>query len=146
MCGSPHRGGRWLLRAGCYPMTWRLVRARALSKPLQGPCLCSVPFMPIYAASLAVHTPGHTHGSTSCLFPDASIAFTGDALVTHDSVAGPAGPCVICRAFTQDSRAALASLEKIAEHELATVLPGHDEPWTDGLARAARQAMASGIR
>ncbi|AOR36712.1 MBL fold metallo-hydrolase [Streptomyces fodineus] len=97
-------------------------------------------------APLAIHTPGHTHGSTSYLFPDASIAFTGDALVTHDSVTGRVGPCVICQAFTQDSRAALASLEKIAEHELATVLPGHGEPWTDGLARAARQAVASGIR
>lgn len=95
---------------------------------------------------LAVHTPSHTHGSTSYLFPDNSIAFTGDALVTHDAVAGRVGPCVICRAFTQDSRAALASLDKIAEHEIATVLPGHGEPWTHGLAEAARQAVASGIR
>lgn len=95
---------------------------------------------------LAVHTPGHTHGSTSYLFPEASMAFTGDALVTKDTVAGHVGPCVICRAFTQDSGAALASLEKIAEHEIATVLPGHGEPWRDGLAEAARQAVASGIR
>ncbi|MEU7096529.1 MBL fold metallo-hydrolase [Kitasatospora aureofaciens] len=97
-------------------------------------------------APLAIHTPGHTHGSTSYLFPDASVAFTGDALVTHDAVAGRVGPCVICRAFTQDSTTALASLEKIAEHDIATVLPGHGEPWTDGLARAARQAVAGGIR
>ncbi|MEU6973749.1 MBL fold metallo-hydrolase [Kitasatospora aureofaciens] len=97
-------------------------------------------------APLAIHTPGHTHGSTSYLFPDASLAFTGDALVTHDAVAGRVGPCVICRAFTQDSTAALASLEKIAKHDIATVLPGHGEPWTDSLARAARQAVAGGIR
>ncbi|ARF77532.1 MBL fold metallo-hydrolase [Kitasatospora aureofaciens] len=97
-------------------------------------------------APLAIHTPGHTHGSTSYLFPDASVAFTGDALVTHDAVAGRVGPCVICRAFTQDSTTALASLEKIAEHDIATVLPGHGEAWTDGLARAARQAVAGGIR
>ncbi|MDF3294281.1 MBL fold metallo-hydrolase [Streptomyces silvisoli] len=95
---------------------------------------------------LAVHTPGHTQGSTSYLFQDASIAFTGDALVTHDSVAGTVGPCVICRAFTQDSQAALASLDKVAEHEIDTVLPGHGEAWTDGLAKAARQAVANGVR
>ncbi|MET8630447.1 MBL fold metallo-hydrolase [Kitasatospora sp. NPDC004669] len=95
---------------------------------------------------LAVHTPGHTHGSTSYVFPDASLAFTGDALVTNDAVAGHVGPCVICRAFTQDSRAALASLEKVAEYEIDTVLPGHGEPWRDGLAEAARLAVAAGIR
>ncbi|WP_344640418.1 MBL fold metallo-hydrolase [Kitasatospora cystarginea] len=104
-------------------------------------CQLTVPGSP-----LAVLTPGHTHGSTSYLFPDASIAFTGDALVTHDAVAGRIGPCVICRAFTQDSRSALASLDKIAEHDIDLVLPGHGEPWTDGLAMAARQAVSNGIR
>ncbi|MGW3175597.1 hypothetical protein [Streptomyces sp. NPDC001153] len=94
----------------------------------------------------ATARPSGVAGSSSYFFPEASIAFTGDALVTHDFVAGRVGPCVICRAFTQDSQAALASLEKIAEHELATMLPGHGEPWTDGLAWAARQAVANGIR
>ncbi|MCC9307289.1 MBL fold metallo-hydrolase [Kitasatospora sp. RB6PN24] len=97
-------------------------------------------------APLAVHTPGHTRGSTSYLFPGAATAFTGDALVTLDSVVGRVGPCVICRAFTQDSGAALASLEKIAGYEVGTVLPGHGDPWTSGLAAAAREAVAGGIR
>ncbi|WP_280717090.1 MBL fold metallo-hydrolase [Kitasatospora sp. MAP5-34] len=94
---------------------------------------------------LALHTPGHTNGSTSFLFPGSSVAFTGDALVTHDSVGGRTGPCLICRAFTQDSRAALDSLDRLAEHDIRTVLPGHGDPWTDGLAAAARQAAAAGI-
>jgi glyoxylase-like metal-dependent hydrolase (beta-lactamase superfamily II) len=95
---------------------------------------------------LALHTPGHTFGSTSYVFPDASIAFTGDALVTSDTVSGRTGPCVICRAFTQDSGLALASLEKIAEYDIRTVLPGHGDPWTDGLAEAAARATTAGIR
>ncbi len=93
-------------------------------------------------APLAVHTPGHTGGSTTFLFPQASVAFTGDALVTDDSVGGRTGPCLICRAFTQDSRAALDSLDRMAEHDIRTVLPGHGDPWTDGLAAAARHATA----
>ncbi|MEZ0092268.1 MBL fold metallo-hydrolase [Streptacidiphilus sp. EB129] len=95
---------------------------------------------------LAMHTPGHTHGSTTFLFPQASVAFTGDALVTRDSVAGRSGPCVICQAFTQDSQAALASLDRMAEHDIDTVLPGHGDPWTRGLTSAAHHATAAGIR
>ena len=95
---------------------------------------------------LALHTPGHTHGSTTFLFPEASVAFTGDALVTADTVTGRSGPCVICRAFTQDSRTALESLGRMAEHDIDTVLPGHGDPWTKGLTAAANQAGAGGIR
>ncbi|MFJ4185307.1 MBL fold metallo-hydrolase [Kitasatospora sp. NPDC089509] len=95
---------------------------------------------------LALHTPGHTLGSTSYLFPESSLAFTGDALVTSDTVTGRLGPCLICRAFTHDSAAALDSLHELAAHHVDTVLPGHGAPWTAGLPAAARHAVAAGIR
>ena len=97
---------------------------------------------------LAVHTPGHTAGSTTYVFPERSVAFTGDALVTLDSVAGGTGPRLICRAFTQDSRSAMASLDVLATAgpDVATVLPGHGDPWPDGLVAAVRQATTTGVR
>jgi glyoxylase-like metal-dependent hydrolase (beta-lactamase superfamily II) len=94
----------------------------------------------------AVHVPGHTPGSTAFVFPAASLAFTGDALVTLDSVLGHVGPCIICRAFTQDSTTALDSLATLAELDARTVLPGHGEPWNDGLAAAAASAITTGRR
>lgn len=95
---------------------------------------------------LAVHVPGHTSGSTAFVFPDASIAFTGDALVTLDSIDGHVGPCIICQAFTENSSAALRSLTTLAGLDVHTVLPGHGEPWTDGLSAAAAAAMSAGRR
>jgi glyoxylase-like metal-dependent hydrolase (beta-lactamase superfamily II) len=94
----------------------------------------------------AVPVAGHTAGSTAFVFPDASLAFTGDALVTLDSVVGHVGPCLICRAFTENSSTALTSLSTLAELDVQTVLPGHGEPWTDGMAAAAAAARTIGSR
>lgn len=99
--------------------------------------------LPLPGEPRAVHTPGHTAGSTTYLFND--TAFTGDTLVTLDSITGQAGPRLINRAFTTDSAAALASLARIRDTDIATVLPGHGEPWTDGLHQAVAQATAAGI-
>jgi len=94
----------------------------------------------------AVHMPGHTAGSTTYLFPGLSTAFTGDALVTLDSVMGAVGPRLICRAFNTDSAAALASLAKVRDADINTVLTGHGEPWTTGIGPAVAAATAAGIR
>jgi len=94
----------------------------------------------------AVHMPGHTPGSTTFLFPGLSTAFTGDALVTLDSMIGQVGPRLICRAFNTDSAAALASLARVRGADIATVLTGHGEPWTEGIGSAVAAATAAGIR
>lgn len=94
----------------------------------------------------AVHMPGHTAGSTAYLFPGVSTAFTGDALVTLDSVVGRVGPRLICRAFNSDSAAALRSLARLRGADITTVLAGHGEPWLDGIDRAVAEATAAGIR
>ncbi|MDT0465975.1 MBL fold metallo-hydrolase [Streptomyces gibsoniae] len=93
----------------------------------------------------AVHTPGHTAGSTTFLLPGRAVAFTGDALVTDDSVTGRQGPCLLCRAFTQDSTAARESLRTLGTLDADLVLPGHGEPWTGGIAEAARLGLESGV-
>jgi len=94
---------------------------------------------------IAVHVPGHTPGSTAFLLPCGTAAFTGDALVTHDKVAGHLGPCLICLAFTHDGDAAVQSLRHLASFSAEAVLPGHGEPCHDGLARTAQAAVEYGI-
>jgi glyoxylase-like metal-dependent hydrolase (beta-lactamase superfamily II) len=89
--------------------------------------------------------PGHTAGSTAFLFPDHGVAFTGDALVTWDPVVGRTGPCLICRAFTQDSGRALASLQALAGLDARLTLTGHGPTWPGTPAEAVRQARATGI-
>jgi glyoxylase-like metal-dependent hydrolase (beta-lactamase superfamily II) len=95
---------------------------------------------------IPVHSPGHTAGSTAFLLPTGTAAFTGDALVTHDTVTGQLGPCMICRGFTNDGASAIQSLDLLATLDAETVLPGHGEPWPGGLAGAARTARERGIR
>jgi glyoxylase-like metal-dependent hydrolase (beta-lactamase superfamily II) len=95
---------------------------------------------------LVVHTPGHTAGSSTFLLPDRAVAFTGDALVTDDSVTGRTGPCLICRAFTADSAAALASVGRIGALDAGLLLTGHGEARHGPAEDAAARALAAGLR
>jgi glyoxylase-like metal-dependent hydrolase (beta-lactamase superfamily II) len=84
--------------------------------------------------------PGHTPGSVGYLFADRGLLFTGDALVTYDGTTGHHGPTIISRAFTHDSREALASLTALAAIDAGLLLPGHGEPFPGTPADAAAQA------
>jgi glyoxylase-like metal-dependent hydrolase (beta-lactamase superfamily II) len=90
--------------------------------------------------------PGHTPGSVGYLFADRGLLFTGDALVTYDGITGYRGPTVVARAFTHDSRAALASLTRLDAIDAALLLPGHGEPFAGTPADAAAQARHAGLR
>jgi len=104
-------------------------------------CLDSVPGRP-----QAIVLPGHTPGSTAYLFADRGLLFTGDALVTHDGLTGHTGPGLVCRGFTHDSAAALASLDRLDELSAAVLLPGHGQPFTGSPSAAAHQARQAGLR
>jgi glyoxylase-like metal-dependent hydrolase (beta-lactamase superfamily II) len=93
-----------------------------------------------------VTLPGHTPGSVGYLFADRGLLFTGDALVTYDGLTGYRGPAVASRAFTHDSRAALASLAALDAINADLLLPGHGEPFTGAPADAAAQARSAGAR
>ena len=88
--------------------------------------------------------PGHTPGSTGYLFADRGLLFTGDALVTYDGSTGRHGPTIPSRAFTHDSRAALASLTELGTIDATLLLPGHGEPFAGTPADAAAQARSAG--
>ena len=94
---------------------------------------------------VAVPVPGHTGGSTAFHFADRGLLFTGDALVTHDGITGLTGPRTVCRAFTHDSAAAIASLDTLAELQASLLLPGHGPTLTEGTASAIAAARQAGI-
>ena len=91
-----------------------------------------------------VFTPGHTHGHVSLHFPDRDAVIAGDALVTHNPYLGRRGPQIMPGASNVDSRQAIASLQGLADTGAQVVLPGHGEPWRDGVAAAVERAREAG--
>jgi glyoxylase-like metal-dependent hydrolase (beta-lactamase superfamily II) len=93
-----------------------------------------------------LHVPGHTAGSCALFLEDRSILFSGDALVTLDMTRGRTGPQIIRGAWTEDAELAVRSLDELAATNAETVLPGHGEPWPQGVKSAvdiAQQAASS---
>jgi glyoxylase-like metal-dependent hydrolase (beta-lactamase superfamily II) len=89
-------------------------------------------------------TPGHTYGHTALHFPDRDAVITGDALVTLDPYTGFEGPQIVSGAATADSAMALASLEDLAATGARLALPGHGDPWRDGIRSAVSEALRRG--
>ena len=87
-----------------------------------------------------IHAPGHTAGSCALLLETEEILFSGDALVTLDMTRGRTGPQIIRGPVTEDADRALESLSVLAATKAQTVLPGHGEPWIDGVERAVKIA------
>ena len=91
-----------------------------------------------------IHAPGHTAGSCALFLEDRSLLFSGDALVTLDMTRGRTGPRIIRGPHTEDADRALESLDVLAATNAQTVLPGHGEPWPDGVTRAVSLARQAG--
>lgn len=90
-----------------------------------------------------VHVPGHTAGSCALFLEDQSLLFSGDALVTLDIVRGPrgrAGPQIVRGPHAGDADLAVESLEVLAATNADSVLPGHGEPWMNGVKSAVEIA------
>ncbi len=83
-----------------------------------------------------VLTPGHTPGSAVLHFASIDALFVGDALATYAVTTGRRGPQVA--PFTADANQAVASLDRISGIAAGLVLPGHGDPWTDGIEEAVR--------
>jgi glyoxylase-like metal-dependent hydrolase (beta-lactamase superfamily II) len=94
--------------------------------------------------AIVLPTPGHTDGHVAIHFPDRDAVITGDALVTLDPYTGGTGAQIVARAATADSPQALHSLDALATTGSTIVLPGHGEPWRDGIASAVSAARHRG--
>jgi glyoxylase-like metal-dependent hydrolase (beta-lactamase superfamily II) len=93
---------------------------------------------------VVIPTPGHTFGHIALHFPDRDALIAGDAIVTLDPYTAKTGPQIVAGAATADSGLALESLRRLADTRASTVLPGHGEPWTDGIEAAAELAVTRG--
>lgn len=97
-------------------------------------------------APRVTHVPGHSPGCAALHFAGVDALLVGDAFATLAVTSGYTGPHIA--PFTSDPAEALASLERIEAIEARWALPGHGEPWTDGVGRAVavvRERVASGI-
>lgn len=88
----------------------------------------------------AVFTPGHTEGHTSFHLPERGIFFAGDTLLTLDPLTRKEGPCLPPDSLNADPGQVRKSLLKLAGIEAGTLLPGHGDPWQDGLSAAVERA------
>lgn len=91
-----------------------------------------------------VHTPGHTAGSSAILLEDRRVVMTGDVVVMRNPLTGRTGPQIMPSGLNLDTDQALASLGAIEDLPADLLLPGHGEPWTSGVAEAARAARTAG--
>jgi len=82
--------------------------------------------------------PGHTPGSASLHLAELDALFVGDALCTYAVTSGRRGPRL--SPFNADAEQAIASLARLEGIPAQLVLPGHGEPWTEGIDEAVRLA------
>src|SRR3954468_24802021 len=134
-----------------YPASWMFV-THALSQqvtkpdsmpastPLVDGAIAEVPGRP-----RVTHVPGHTDGSCVLEFPEHGVAFLGDLLCTVSPVTWrPASPQLQTRGSNKNSDVAMASLERLAGIDAATVPPGRGLPWGEGVGGAVESARRIG--
>lgn len=92
-----------------------------------------------------IHAPGHTAGSCALLAEDSHTLFAGDTLTTWNPLTGAHGPQIMPSGMNNDSDQAMRSLDAFDGISADTILPGHGDPWTDGLREAVRRARDAGI-
>ena len=137
---------RYLVRPEAYRTLFGLMRRQGLKlipihevSTFQDGETLNVPGRP-----RVVHTPGHTDGSCVILLEERRVLVTGDVLTTKNPLTGRVGPQIAPDGLNQDSDLALRSLDALAAVPADVVLPGHGEPWTDGIPEAVRLAQVAG--
>jgi len=91
-----------------------------------------------------IHAPGHTPGSAAILFESRRALLTGDVMATENPLTGKPGPQIMPSGLNMDTAQALASLDALRGIDPEVLLPGHGDPWTQGVAEAVQQAKAAG--
>lgn len=93
----------------------------------------------------AIHTPGHSPGSTCFVMGEDGPLIAGDALVTLDVVTRRPGLGIMPGLLNDDPQQAMASLAQLEGVASEIVLPGHGDPYLgsieDGLAAARRAGI-----
>jgi glyoxylase-like metal-dependent hydrolase (beta-lactamase superfamily II) len=100
--------------------------------------------LPVPGSPRVVFCPGHTLGHCALHYPDRDTLIVGDAIVMLDPYTAKRGPRLVARAAVADVERNLATLDALVATGATTVLTGHGEPWTGGIAAAAAQARDAG--
>ena len=89
-----------------------------------------------------IHAPGHTPGSSALHLDERRVLFSGDVLVTLDTLTGRTGPHVFTRPFAHDYAQAVASVDRLEGIDVDVMLPGHGEPWRAPVKSAVEHARS----
>ncbi len=93
------------------------------------------------------HVPGHTDGSCVLEFHEHGVALVGDLICTVSPVSGRRnGPQILTRVSNKNSAKALSSLDLVEGIKAKIILPGHGDPYLDGIESAIASAKAVGCR
>ncbi len=133
----PYLRFRWYRRYMVHLLRNRILRVPAIAQLDE---LADGEVVDVPGSPRVIHAPGDTPGHCALFLEDRSLLFSGDALVTIDCTRGETGPQVIRGPVTGDADRALESLDILAATKAETVLPGHGEPWLDGVASAVEIA------
>jgi glyoxylase-like metal-dependent hydrolase (beta-lactamase superfamily II) len=91
-----------------------------------------------------IHTPGHSNGHVAYHLPDRGVLLTGDAMCTWNPLTGRLGPQIMPGGLAVSSAAEMESLGRLEDVEAGMLVPGHGEPWTEGVAAAVARAREAG--
>lgn len=136
----------YLFRPRAMPIIARMTRNGALAvkgvhaePQVRDGEVVDVPGRPV-----ALWTPGHTAGHCGYFLPDQGVLISGDAIVTLDPYTGARGPRIVANAATADSDEALRSIGAFESSDARVVLPGHGDPWQEGIRTAVAAARRAG--
>lgn len=87
-----------------------------------------------------IHTPGHTMGNCSFYSESKNILFSTDALLTINPRTFVGPPSIQPRQLNENHDDAIRSLARLEKYEAPLMLPGHGEPWREGVHEAVRLA------
>jgi glyoxylase-like metal-dependent hydrolase (beta-lactamase superfamily II) len=138
--------GKYLVRAEAWRTIFGLLRGRGgrIVPIHEVSSFADGQTIPVPGRPRAVHVPGHTPGMSSVIFERRRVLLTGDCLVMRNPLTGRKGPQIMPDALNRDSDLALRSLDRLEGLPADIVLPGHGEPWKDGVAKAVALARTAG--
>jgi glyoxylase-like metal-dependent hydrolase (beta-lactamase superfamily II) len=97
--------------------------------------------LPVLGGLEVIHTPGHTPGSICLYAARDRLLFVGDVLTCKRGRVSYAS-----RIFSDDIRTARASMQRLAELDVETIIFGHDPPWRDDANGVLRELAARARR
>lgn len=129
------------------PSLWKVAAAMvrhggARPTPIEGAATFEDGVLDVPGNPRVIPTPGHTPGHCAFHFERHGAVFVGDAMCTWSPLTGRTGAQLMPHSFNVSNADAVSSLDAIEPLEADVLLPGHGEPWRDGVAAAVAEARS----